>query len=71
MLMTNRGRKIKRMAGAHHCLLSSLKAGLLRKVLHQSDLMATEPQNASTRRRYLGINVLILWGAVIERGFSG
>jgi antirestriction protein ArdC len=29
------------------------------------------PQNAATRRRYSGINVLILWGAVIERGFSG
>jgi antirestriction protein ArdC len=29
------------------------------------------PQNGSTRRRYSGINVLILWGAVIERGFSG
>ena len=29
------------------------------------------PQNASTRRLYSGINVLILWGAVIERGFSG
>lgn len=29
------------------------------------------PQNASTRRRYSGINVLILWGAVIERGFAG
>jgi antirestriction protein ArdC len=29
------------------------------------------PQNASSRRRYSGINVLILWGAVIERGFSG
>ena len=29
------------------------------------------PQNAVTRRRYSGINVLILWGAVIERGFSG
>jgi antirestriction protein ArdC len=29
------------------------------------------PQNASTRRRYSGINVLILWGAVIERGFTG
>ena len=28
------------------------------------------PQNASTHRRYSGINVLILWGAVIERGFS-
>ena len=29
------------------------------------------PQNASTGRRYSGINVLILWGAVIEHGFAG
>ena len=29
------------------------------------------PQNASTLRRYSGINVLILWGDVIECGFSG
>ena len=29
------------------------------------------PRNASTRRTYSGINVLILWGAVIERSFSG
>src|SRR5258705_7147933 len=29
------------------------------------------PRNASTRRTYSGINVLILCGAVIERGFSG
>jgi antirestriction protein ArdC len=28
------------------------------------------PHNVSTRRTYSGINVLILWGAVIERGFS-
>ena len=28
------------------------------------------PRNASSHRRYSGINVLILWGAVIERGFS-
>jgi antirestriction protein ArdC len=27
------------------------------------------PKNASTQRRYSGINVLILWGAVIEKGF--
>src|SRR3546814_10982673 len=26
---------------------------------------------SSTERRYSGINVLILWGAVIERGFTG
>ncbi len=29
------------------------------------------PKNAATGRRYSGINVLILWGAVIEHGFSG
>ena len=29
------------------------------------------PKNASTDRCYSGINVLILWGAVIERGFTG
>jgi antirestriction protein ArdC len=30
----------------------------------------TMPKNAATHRQYSGINVLILWGAVIERGFS-
>jgi antirestriction protein ArdC len=29
------------------------------------------PRNACTQRRYSGINVLILWGAVIEHGFVG
>lgn len=29
------------------------------------------PRNAASARPYSGINVLILWGAVIERGFSG
>ncbi|WP_315764505.1 MULTISPECIES: ArdC family protein [unclassified Bradyrhizobium] len=29
------------------------------------------PKNATTGRPYSGINVLILWGAVIERGFAG
>ena len=29
------------------------------------------PKNAATEHRYSGINVLILWGAVIERGFTG
>jgi antirestriction protein ArdC len=27
------------------------------------------PKNAATQRRYSGVNVLILWGAVIEHGF--
>jgi antirestriction protein ArdC len=29
------------------------------------------PKNASTDWQYSGVNVLILWGAVIERGFTG
>jgi antirestriction protein ArdC len=29
------------------------------------------PKNASAERFYAGINVLMLWGAVIERGFTG
>lgn len=28
------------------------------------------PRNAATQRRYSGINVLILWSAIIERGFA-
>lgn len=28
------------------------------------------PRNASTDRRYGGINILILWGAIIEHGFT-
>ena len=27
------------------------------------------PRNAATARRYSGVNILVLWGAVIERGF--
>ena len=29
------------------------------------------PKNATTQRRYSGINVLILWGAVVQHGFPG
>src|ERR1700683_436819 len=29
------------------------------------------PKNAATQRRYSGVNVLILWGAVVEQGFAG
>jgi antirestriction protein ArdC len=29
------------------------------------------PRNATTGRRYSGINVLILWGAVVQQGYSG
>jgi antirestriction protein ArdC len=31
----------------------------------------TIPKNASTGRRYSGVNILILWGAVIQGGYSG
>lgn len=29
------------------------------------------PKNAATARRYSGINILILWGSVIQQGFRG
>ena len=29
------------------------------------------PRNASTGRTYSGIGVLLLWGAVVKRGFDG
>lgn len=29
------------------------------------------PKNASTGRNYSGINILILWGAVVQHGFAG
>jgi antirestriction protein ArdC len=29
------------------------------------------PKNASTARQYTGVNILILWGSAIERGFTG
>jgi antirestriction protein ArdC len=29
------------------------------------------PKNASTNRQYSGVNILILWGAVIEHSFAG
>src|SRR6516225_796199 len=29
------------------------------------------PKNASTDRPYSGVNILLLWGAAIERGFTG
>lgn len=29
------------------------------------------PKNAATGRNYSGINILLLWGAVVEHGFPG
>jgi antirestriction protein ArdC len=37
----------------------------------QAKASLTMPKNATTHRQYSGINVLILWSAVIEHGFSG
>jgi antirestriction protein ArdC len=37
----------------------------------QAKASLTMPRNATTQREYSGINVLILWSAVIEHGFSG
>lgn len=37
----------------------------------QAKAQLAMPKNASTGRAYSGINVLILWGAVVERGFGG
>ena len=58
-----------------HKIIAELEAGRIPWVQPWGTAAAKAPlampQNASTRRRYSGINVLILWGAVIERGFSG
>jgi antirestriction protein ArdC len=35
-----------------------------------ADCGCTMPENGATGRRYSGINILILWGAVIERGYA-
>jgi antirestriction protein ArdC len=37
----------------------------------QAKAQLAMPKNASTGRAYSGINVLILWGAVVEHGFAG
>ena len=29
------------------------------------------PRNGTTGRRYSGVNVLILWGAVVQQGYAG
>jgi antirestriction protein ArdC len=56
-------------------IIAELEAGCVPWVQPWGTLTAKAPlampQNAVTVRRYSGINVLILWGAVIERGFSG
>lgn len=56
-------------------IISELEAGRVPWVQPWSAASARTqlaiPLNASTGRHYSGINILILWNAVIERGFSG
>ncbi len=56
-------------------ILAELEAGRLPWVQPWGTAAAKAPvdmpRNAATGRQYSGINVLILWGAVIDRGFPG
>eukprot|EP01037_Dinobryon_pediforme_P001365 gene1365-1382_t len=56
-------------------IIAELEAGRLPWVQHwgTSAVQApmSMPKNAATQRRYSGINVLILWGAVVQHGFPG
>ena len=56
-------------------IVSELEAGRLPWVQPWGTAAAKAPlampKNAATGRQYSGINVLILWGAVIEHGFPG
>jgi antirestriction protein ArdC len=55
-------------------MISELEAGRVPWVQPWEAVAAkaslTMPKNAATQRQYSGINVLILWSAVIEHGFS-
>ena len=57
-----------------HKIITVLEAGRVPWVQPWGPVAAkallTMPKNAATHRHYSGINVLILWGAVIDRGFS-
>ena len=54
-------------------IIAELKQGRLPWVQPWSGVAAPLglPKNATTGRAYTGINVLILWMACTERGFSG
>jgi antirestriction protein ArdC len=55
-------------------IIAELEAGRVKWVQPWGTVAAkaslTMPKNAATQRQYSGINVLILWDAVIEHGFS-
>jgi antirestriction protein ArdC len=56
-------------------IIAELEAGRLPWVQPWGSAAATAPlalpKNAATSRQYSGINILILWGSVIDHGFSG
>ncbi|RWH46683.1 MAG: DUF1738 domain-containing protein [Mesorhizobium sp.] len=56
-------------------IIAELEAGRFPWVQPWGTAMAKAPlglpKNASTGRAYSGINILILWGAVVQRGFPG
>ncbi|CAO3456062.1 Antirestriction protein [Azospirillum argentinense] len=56
-------------------IIAELEAGRLPWVQPWGTLATSAPlglpRNAATGRAYTGVNVLILWGAVVARGFSG
>ena len=58
-----------------HKIIAELEAGRVPWVQPWGTAAAKAPlampKNASTGRQYSGVNVLILWGAVIEYGFTG
>lgn len=57
------------------CIIAELEAGRLPWVQPWGTPAAAAPlglpRNAATGRAYTGVNVLILWGAVVACGFSG
>jgi antirestriction protein ArdC len=56
-------------------IVAELEAGRVPWVQPWGKTAATAPlgvpKNAATGRRYSGINIIILWSAVMERGFTG
>jgi antirestriction protein ArdC len=51
-------------------IIAELEAGRAPWGTAAAKASLTMPKNAATQRQYSGINVLILWGVVIEHGFS-
>jgi antirestriction protein ArdC len=71
---SDRGDRSNLYAEITNKIIAELEAGRLPWVQPWGTAVAGAPlglpRNAATDRRYSGINVLILWGAVIERGYA-